>query len=218
VTLRRRHATIVRALPLRRAILRKAANLSPSNSKSVVQVFTFCSAMAHFDSEADISPRGQCWTKAIEMALRVISYAAVERIGGPHLPRMRQNHKVIALQNVKIDRPNSGEPVEDKRQAPPREKVGLVGNTEMKVRAHRGTGVPDLGAVSICGTRSRTLTDLRTKSAYLFGAICLERGTGAAGSCRGPTRRPCSTILKRSRALSFRRRMPSSCLTRPVLD
>jgi hypothetical protein len=30
------------------------------------------------------------------------------------------------------------------------------------------------------GTRPRTLTDLRTKSAYLFGAICPNRGTGAA--------------------------------------
>jgi DDE superfamily endonuclease len=30
------------------------------------------------------------------------------------------------------------------------------------------------------GTRPRALTDLRTKSAYLFGAICAERGTGAA--------------------------------------
>ena len=30
------------------------------------------------------------------------------------------------------------------------------------------------------GTRPRALADLRTKSAYLFGAICPERGTGAA--------------------------------------
>jgi hypothetical protein len=30
------------------------------------------------------------------------------------------------------------------------------------------------------GTRPRALTDLRTKSAYLFGAICPKRGTGAA--------------------------------------
>jgi putative transposase len=30
------------------------------------------------------------------------------------------------------------------------------------------------------GTRPRVLTDLRTKSAYLFGAICPKRGTGAA--------------------------------------
>jgi hypothetical protein len=30
------------------------------------------------------------------------------------------------------------------------------------------------------GTRPRALTDLRTKSAYLFGAIRPERGTGAA--------------------------------------
>jgi hypothetical protein len=30
------------------------------------------------------------------------------------------------------------------------------------------------------GTRPRALTDLRTKSAYLFGAICAARGTGAA--------------------------------------
>ena len=30
------------------------------------------------------------------------------------------------------------------------------------------------------GTRPRALTDLRTKSAYLFGAICPARGTGAA--------------------------------------
>lgn len=30
------------------------------------------------------------------------------------------------------------------------------------------------------GTRPRALADLRTKSAYLFGAICPARGTGAA--------------------------------------
>jgi hypothetical protein len=30
------------------------------------------------------------------------------------------------------------------------------------------------------GTRPRALTDLRTKSAYLFGAICPQPGTGAA--------------------------------------
>ncbi len=30
------------------------------------------------------------------------------------------------------------------------------------------------------GTRPRALADLRTKSAYLFGAICPEAGTGAA--------------------------------------
>ena len=30
------------------------------------------------------------------------------------------------------------------------------------------------------GTRPRALADLRTKSAYLFGAICPQRGTGAA--------------------------------------
>ena len=30
------------------------------------------------------------------------------------------------------------------------------------------------------GTRPRALADLRTKSAYLFGAICPKRGTGAA--------------------------------------
>ena len=30
------------------------------------------------------------------------------------------------------------------------------------------------------GTRPRAAADLRTKSAYLFGAICPERGTGAA--------------------------------------
>jgi hypothetical protein len=31
-----------------------------------------------------------------------------------------------------------------------------------------------------CGTRPRAIADLRTKSAYLFGAICPQRGTGAA--------------------------------------
>jgi demethoxyubiquinone hydroxylase (CLK1/Coq7/Cat5 family) len=30
------------------------------------------------------------------------------------------------------------------------------------------------------GSRPRALADLRTKSAYLFGAICPKRGTGAA--------------------------------------
>ncbi len=30
------------------------------------------------------------------------------------------------------------------------------------------------------GTRPRAAHDLRTKRAYLFGAICPERGTGAA--------------------------------------
>jgi hypothetical protein len=30
------------------------------------------------------------------------------------------------------------------------------------------------------GTRPRALNDLRTKSAYLFGAICPKRGAGAA--------------------------------------
>ena len=59
------------------------------------------------------------------VALRVILDAAVERIGGPNLPRMRQNHQAIPLRGVEIDRPNSGETVEDKRQAPPAKKSGL---------------------------------------------------------------------------------------------
>jgi hypothetical protein len=34
------------------------------------------------------------------------------------------------------------------------------------------------------GTKPRALTDLRTKSAYLFGAICAERGTGGHAARR----------------------------------
>ena len=30
-----------------------------------------------------------------------------------------------------------------------------------------------------CGTRARTPKDQRTRSAYIFGAICPARGTGA---------------------------------------
>jgi hypothetical protein len=50
------------------------------------------------------------------------------------------------------------------------------------------------------GTRPRALTDRRTKSAYLFGAICPQRGTGAApaqqSSCHAPIPKRCSTTLQ----------------------
>ena len=38
------------------------------------------------------------------IALRVILDAAVERIGGPNLPRIRPNHQSIPLRGVEIDR------------------------------------------------------------------------------------------------------------------
>ena len=82
------------------------------------------------------------------IALRVILDAAVERIGGPNLPRIRPNHQSIPLQGVELDPTIQGDAVEDERQAPSGDRVGLVEKTEMRVRAFRGAGGSSEGVPS----------------------------------------------------------------------
>jgi len=66
------------------------------------------------------------------------------------------------------------------------------------------------------GTRPRQPADQRYKSAYLFGAICPARGTGAALALPfAETPRPCSFISTRSAAMWRRESMPSCCSTAP---
>jgi hypothetical protein len=76
------------------------------------------------------------------IALRVILDAAVERIGGPNLSRIRSNHQPIPLRGVEIDRAVQGEAIEDERQAPSGDRIGLVEKTEMQVGAFGGSSVP----------------------------------------------------------------------------
>ena len=93
------------------------------------------------------------------------------------------------------------------------------------------------------GTRPRQPKDQRYQSAYLFGAICPARGTGAAvampfadthamqahleeigrtvaagahAACRSPTPMPCRPISRRSAALSPPAPTPSCSWTAPV--
>jgi hypothetical protein len=75
------------------------------------------------------------------IALRVVLDAAVERIGGANLPRIRPNNQSIPLRVVEINRTIQGEAVEDERQAASGNRVGLVEKTEMQMRAFRGAGV-----------------------------------------------------------------------------
>ena len=79
------------------------------------------------------------------MSLWVVLNAAVERIGGSNLPRIRQDHQFIFLGSVEIDSPDQGEAVEDKRQAAASPKVRLVRETEMQMGAAGGAAVSYLG-------------------------------------------------------------------------
>ena len=76
------------------------------------------------------------------IALRVILDATVERIGGSNLSLIRPNHQSIPLRGVEIDRAVQGEAVEDERQAPAGDRIGLVEKTKMQVGAFGGSGVP----------------------------------------------------------------------------
>jgi hypothetical protein len=75
-----------------------------------------------------------------------IHEAAVERIGGPDLSRIRRHHHMIPLRGIEIDRGDHGEAIENERQGPSGGKVGFVGQAKMQVGAQRRAGVPDLGA------------------------------------------------------------------------
>ena len=63
------------------------------------------------------------------VALRVVLYAAVERIREPNLPRIRHDHQSIPLRCVEIDRAHQGEAAEDERQAPSGDSVRFVDKT-----------------------------------------------------------------------------------------
>jgi hypothetical protein len=66
------------------------------------------------------------------------------------------------------------------------------------------------------GTRPRALADLRTKSAYLFGAICPQRGAGAAVVMpRADTQAMQHHLDEIARDLAPRR-TPSWCSTKPA--
>src|SRR5262245_50996536 len=54
------------------------------------------------------------------------------------------------------------------------------------------------------GSRPRAARDQRTQSTYLFGAVCPERGAGAAPCCRPATPKLCSFTSMRSQPKSLR--------------
>ena len=54
------------------------------------------------------------------------------------------------------------------------------------------------------GSRPRAIHDQRTQSTYLFGAVCPERGAGAALVLPCSTPRPCSSISTKSQRASPR--------------
>ena len=58
------------------------------------------------------------------------------------------------------------------------------------------------------GLRPRATHDQHTQSTYLFGAVCRERGTGAALVLPAATAKPCSFILTRSPPRSLRALTP----------
>jgi hypothetical protein len=66
------------------------------------------------------------------------------------------------------------------------------------------------------GTRPRALADLRTKSAYLCGAICPKRGTGAAILMPRADTEAMQHHSTRSRVPWPQRHMRSLCSTRPA--
>jgi hypothetical protein len=53
------------------------------------------------------------------------------------------------------------------------------------------------------GSRPRAAHDQRTQSTYLFGAVCPERGAGAALVRRPATPKPCSFTSMRSQPKSL---------------
>src|SRR5215207_7581813 len=66
------------------------------------------------------------------------------------------------------------------------------------------------------GPRPRAIHDQRTQSTYLFGAVCPERGAGAALVSLSATPRPCSFILMRLPPRSAPAPTPFSSSTRPA--
>ena len=58
------------------------------------------------------------------------------------------------------------------------------------------------------GSRPRAIHDQRTQSTYLFGAVCPERGTGAALVLPACIAKPCSFISTRSLPRSHRALTP----------
>src|SRR5215208_2828296 len=66
------------------------------------------------------------------------------------------------------------------------------------------------------GSRPRAIHDQRTQSTYLFGAVCPERGAGAALVSLSATPRPCSFILMRLPPRSAPAPTPFSSSTRPA--
>jgi hypothetical protein len=74
-----------------------------------------------------------------QLQLGELHDAAVERIAGPDLSRIRRYHHVIPLRGVEIDHANRGEAVEGERQGSSGEEVGFVGQAKMELGyfAHR---------------------------------------------------------------------------------
>ena len=72
---------------------------------------------------------------------REIQDAAVKRILGPNLPRLRRDDQPILLRRIEIDRADQGEAVENERQAAPGDRVRLVEKTQMEMGAFGGPGV-----------------------------------------------------------------------------
>jgi hypothetical protein len=66
----------------------------------------------------------------------------IPKKSGPNLSRIRPNHQSVPLSRFEIDRAVYGEAVEDERQAPTGDRIGLVAKTEMQVGAFGGSSVP----------------------------------------------------------------------------
>lgn len=71
--------------------------------------------------------------------------AAVERVGGTNLLRIRGDRQRVSLRGLKVHSASQGVAVDDERQTPPGEEVGAVQETEVQVGTERRAGVPDLG-------------------------------------------------------------------------
>src|SRR5215469_17463161 len=86
-----------------------------------------------------------CTVEILLIELGEILDAAVERVDGTNLLRIRGDRQRVSLRGLEVHGAGQGVAVDDERQAPSSEHVGAVQETEVQVGTERRAGVPDLG-------------------------------------------------------------------------
>ena len=95
------------------------------------------------------------------ITLREVQYAAVKWIDGPNLPCVWMDHQPVRLRGVEINPAVQDEAVEDEREAPSGDRVGLVKKAEMQVGPSEGPVFPSFAMGAPACTPSPIFTTHR---------------------------------------------------------